>query len=175
MSLALRLITTVSLLAAGGCDDSAQPPPDDGTHVTGLLVTSRSGRLQAAIPSAFVVQRHQNAIVATTADGNGRIYVGRIADTAGSAALGAFKDDLLGLGAEIIEEKHLKRATRLVSSEGRRDARIQRRTWVIDDDGAGVILCEALFAPDGEAEWNRLVDALCLQARHIATPAPSSE
>jgi hypothetical protein len=150
------------------CNDAPAPSPDDGERLTGLAVTTRDGAIQAVIPSAFVVQRYQRSILATTADGTGRLYVGHHPERSVSEALGALKDDLIGLGAEFVEEKHLERATRLVFDEGRRDARQRRRTWIVEDGVGGAILCEAFFPADAESSWVRLVDTLCLEARRVA-------
>jgi len=163
------------LAVVAGCSEPAVESTEPGAprEVSGLTIVSRNGELSAVIPSAFVVHRQDAAIVATTADGSGRIYVGSTAAIQIPAFLGGFKDELRGLGAEVLEEKHFERATRLVSDEGPRNARQRRRTWLVEDGRGGVIICEAFFQSGAEAEWAPLIDALCLKAKVQSADAPA--
>ncbi len=166
----------VALLAsfAVACGDDAPLSPaveSEARELVGLRIASRDGRLSAVIPGSFVVHRLTSALTAAPADGLGRIYVARLPERTVAAALGAHKDDIIGLGAEILEERHFERATRLVAEEGPRTERHRRRTWLVDDGAGGVILCEGFFPPDDEVNWIRLLDAVCLEVRPASPPS----
>ena len=169
------LALTIIASGAAGCGEDEVAPTDEpleAREVSGLRVMTRDGLLSAVIPGSFVVHRLTASLVAAPADGSGRIYLGRQTDRTVAAALGAHKDDVLGLGAEIVEERHFERATRLVADEGLRPERQRRRTWLVDDGAGGVILCEGFFHPDDEISWIRLIDAVCLEARPAPAAAP---
>jgi hypothetical protein len=162
----LFIAVLAALMVACGDEETPDATPEpEAEEVLGLRLTTRDGRLSAVIPGSFVVHRLTSSLSAAAADGAGRLYVGRLGDRTVAAALGAHKDDLIGLGAEILEERHFERATRLVSEDGPRSARERRRTWLVDDGAAGVILCEGFFPADDELSWIRLLDAVCLEAR----------
>jgi hypothetical protein len=167
-----RLAVALVLLSVAGCGEGEPEPeaPSEARELLGLRVTSRDGRLSAVIPGAYIVHRQRSALLAAPADGGARLYLARLPERTVAAALGAHKDDVLGLGAEILEERHFERATRLVAEEGPRAARQRRRSWLVDDGAGGVILCEGFFPPDDELSWLRLIDAVCLEARAVGAP-----
>lgn len=166
----VALLATLATAFGAGCSDGdAAAPSDEGPTpapraLVGLSVASRDGALVAVIPSAFVVHRHTSAILATTSDGRGRLYVAYVPDAELTPWLGAYKDDVLGLGSVLADEKHFERATRLVFEEGPRQARRHRRSFVITPPAGGIILCEALHDAALADEWAPLHEALCLRA-----------
>lgn len=161
------------MLLASGCSEEAPEAeaPAEARELVGLRVSSRDGRLSAVIPGAYLVHRLRSALLAAPADGAGRLYVTRLPDVTVAAALGAHKDDVIGLGAEVIEERHFERATRLVAEEGPRAGRHRRRSWLVDDGAGGVLLCEGFYPPDDEVGWLRVIDAVCLEARAVQPAA----
>lgn len=165
----------LALIVAAGCGDDPAPaassPTEEPRALVGISVSAREGGLVAVIPSAFVVHRHAHAILATTSDGRGRLYVAHVAEAELTPWLGAYKDDVLGLGGTLSEEKHFERATRLVFEEGPRQARRHRRSFIITPPAGGIILCEALHDVALADEWAPLHEALCLRA---AVKPPSS-
>lgn len=172
-------------LLAVGCEseDNTAPGPGDGspgpvssessTQVP--LATSRTaprdGSFSLALPADLLAQPFASTVMATSADGTYRVFV-ETRKASLLEALGQLKDELIGLGFEVTEERHFETATLLNLGQGSARNRLERSVWLIQAGPDLTLLCDGLARAYAVARLSATHRAVC---QTLTTNARSPE
>lgn len=146
------------LAAMWGCESSsvpleapAEPPTGAGSEPAGQALASNrvapvDGGFSIELPVDLLVQPFASTIMATSADGAFRLFVegraGRLLEV-----LGQLKDELIGLGWAVTQEKHFETATLLTLSQGAGRTRLDRAVWLVETGAVAAtpktLICDA--------------------------------
>ena len=129
--------------------------------------TTLDGVLAIDLPIDLMVQPQQGAILATSADGGYRFYLGYLADTTLPAELGAVKDELISLGWSVEAEQHFESAVSLALVRGPKAGRTWRTLWLVSGDGK-VVLCDGLAREGYRARLGDILRKTCQAMRFTA-------
>lgn len=103
----------------------------------------RDGSFSLALPADLLVQPFTSTVMATSADGTYRVFV-ETRKASLLEALGQLKDELIGLGFEVVEERHFETATLLNLGQGTARNRLERSIWLIQTGPGLTLLCDGL-------------------------------
>lgn len=144
-------------LSVPGCESESESAPGSGLGPTEVassapatqppLATARAaphdGSFSLSLPADLLVQPFSSTLMATSAEGAYRIFV-EARKTSLLEALGQLKDELIGLGFEVTEERHFEAATLLNLSQGTARNRLERSVWLIGAGPELTWLCDGL-------------------------------
>lgn len=127
------------------------------------------GVLAIDIPIDLVVQPQRQAVLATSADGGYRFYLAHRPGATLPAELGGLKDELLGLGWEVVSEQHFESAVLVSLVRGPKTSRTYRELWLVEGSGR-VAICEAIARDAYRARLGDPLRKTC-QAMRLTAPA----
>jgi hypothetical protein len=167
----LSCLLAASMAACSGEEEAV--PVVVASEIGTNTVNSRDGRLSAEIPIDLMVSTFDRAIVATSADGSFRVYIERQDDTVPvAAALGALKDEVIGLGWSVDSEKHYDAAVQLQMTHNAKGHQAERGLWFVTKnvgDVQQVALCDGIGR---DAQLDRAQQPLRTICQSIAFPSP---
>lgn len=177
-----RLVLPLALglglaFSAAACDGSGTPEApttaQEASPSAPTLPTTRAAPRDAAfsvsLPADLLVQAFSTTLMATSSDGGYRVFV-EARKVRLLEALGQLKDELIGLGWEVTEERHFEAATLLGLGHGSARHRQERSVWLIQARGGEeTLLCDGLArgssVPRLGAEHRATCQTLTLTAR----------
>jgi hypothetical protein len=140
------------------CGEGEGPPAEAtvSAEVLTHVVTTRDGRLSAALPIDLAVADFDRSLLATSADGSFRLHVERREgpQVKLTAVVGEFKDALAALGWVTSLEKHYEAAVQLQLVHGAKGHSTERGVWIVEkalDGENAVAICDGL-ARETQAE-----------------------
>lgn len=148
-----------SLWACEGAEPAQAPLSDVAPPVASVRVAPRDARFSVELPSDLLVQPFTSSILATSADGAFRVFVesrpGRLLEV-----LGQLKDELIGLGWEVTQEKHFQTATLLTLGQGPSRSRYERSIWLVQAE-PDTLICDAQARSHGTSRLGASHRVLC--------------
>lgn len=126
-----------------GPTEVGQAEPTTQTPLATARTAPRDGSFSLALPADLLVQPFTSTVMATSAEGAYRVFI----ETRQSSlleALGQLKDELIGLGFEVTEERHFEMATLLNLGQGAARNRLERSVWLIQAGPDLTLLCDGL-------------------------------
>lgn len=181
-----RILAELACLIAlaSGCDGESPSPttgPGDlgtaaapGTPGFAPLATTRAGprdgSFSLTLPADLLVQPFASTLMATSADGAYRVFV-EARKTSLLEALGQLKDELIGLGFEVTEERHFETATLLSLGQGAPRNRQERSVWLVQAGPGLTLLCDGLGRAYAVARLGEAHRAMC-QTLTVSAESP---
>lgn len=164
------------LAACGGAEELAPAPTSEDVTVQAApqptaLVQSRDGVLELALPTDLAVTSSEHAVLATSSDGSFRFFIEHRSDTTLPVVVGAIKEELLGLGWELTDEKYFETAVHLRLGRGPKHARYARETWLVTGHGH-VAICEGIAREPQLERLGAPLRALCQSVRVLDPGTP---
>lgn len=164
-------VALLALLALGCEGESPAVSAESGAgEVPGgsaggpVLATSRAaprdGSFSLALPADLLVQPFASTLMATSADGTYRVFV-EARRSSLLEALGQLKDELIGLGFEVTEERHFETATLLTLGQGAPRNRLERSIWLVQAAPDLTLLCDGLARAYAVARLHTAHRAVC--------------
>jgi len=144
--LARALVPALCAVLVAACGADAPPPPPGSVELTAIptrTIRTRDEVLEIDLPTDLAVTVQERSLMGTSADGSFRFFLEHRPGETLPTVLGTFKDELLGLGWEPMEEQHFETATTVRMGRGPKQARYLRQIWIIEGHGR-VAVCEGI-------------------------------
>jgi len=157
-------------IALSACAEDAPQPALALAALPAHAEHTRDGVVTADVPGDLHVSMQERSLWGTSADGSFRLYLEHRPGEPLAKVLGGQKDELLGLGWELIEEQHFANAVMVQMAQGKKP-RLLRQLWILEASGR-VVVCEAIASELQVVRLGLPLRRLCQSLRIEPVPAP---